>query len=328
MSDIWIPDSPSQLRFLPKPTDFLRGLLPYVFKIILSEPLFLPTKTGNEKRYQRLLEVHQQNKQQRNRAWNFIAQHNLPQYIWMIGEFPDPLLPVIPSDKNEEDLILGFKHAYQSIQIWLFDLTGCKEPRPIWWKPTQNYKPWAELFVAQLQLATAVYNHHQPSNLLHQLFASPEHLWFWCQVAICRRNLRESGLGSPLPHTKVIGKQDLMERWNKANQMRKDFEETLSKGIVYPNKVDWFEHLDYFLEGEAMQIADVEASWNKRGGAWLEYRKAQERGRDTVRHEKELQLVSLYQFPDDTETRIHLTGLHQKLPKPPKKIKRGFDPKR
>lgn len=174
-------------------------------------------------------------------------------------------------------------------------------------------------------------NNCKPSkqSQLSHAFTSPEHLWFWCQVAICRRNLKVSGLGSPLSHTEVMGRVDFLEQWNTANQMRKDFEETLSKGIVYSNSVDGFEHLDYFLEGEAMGIANQEASWNREGGAWLEYTKAQKRARHQVRHEKELQTVYLYQFPGDTETRTHLTGLHQKLPKPAKKkLKRGFDPKR
>lgn len=330
MSDIWIPDSPSQLRFLPKPLDFLRGILPELFTIILSEPSS-PPLTSDEEQYGRLLELHQQRKQkqkqQRNRAWRFLAQHKLPQFIWMIGEFPAPLLlPRNLSDRGENDVILVLRYAYQSIQQWLFDLTGCEEPRPLWWKPPENYKAWAELFLAQLKLAIAVY-HHEQSQTLRQIFESPEHLWFWCQVAICQQNLRIMGLKSPLSHMEVLTKADLMARWNAANKMRKNFEETLEKSNFLPTRSEWFEYLDRFLEGEAMRIAQVEDSWNKRGGAWLEYTNAQKRARDKVRHEKELQAVYLYRFPSDTETHMHMTGLHQKLPKPPRSKKRGFEPK-
>jgi hypothetical protein len=323
MSNIWIPESPSQLLFLPKPLDFLRGILPDLFKIILSNPSSLPTNTGDEKQHQRLLEVHEQRQQQLIRAWTFLSQQSLPQYICIIGQFPDPLLPVLLSDPKEKQIILILQHAYQGIQQWLFDLTGCKEPRPLYWQPPENYKPWAELFVAHLKLATAVY-HHEKSQDLRQLFTSPEHLWFWTQVAICRRNLKGSGLGSPLPHTEVLTKADSMKRWIKDNQMRQSFEETLEKGSRLVDQVDFFEKFDWFLEAEAMRIAEEEAKWNKKGGAWLEYRNAQKHTRNQVRHQKDLQAVYLYQFPNDTETHMHTTGLHQKRPKSPKQSKKGF----
>lgn len=330
MSDLWIPDSPSQLRFHPKPLDYLREILPQLFQIILN-PSSLPTHTGDEKRYQRLLELHQQKNEQLSRAWKFLSQQSLPQYIWLIGEFPDPLLPPVRlSDKKEEELILLLRHAYQGIQLWLFDLTECEEPRPLWWKPPENYKPWADLFFAQLRLAKAVY-FYEKSQDLRQFFTSPEHLWFWCQVAICRQNLKGRGLVSPLSHTEVLTKAEMLKRWNQANEMRQDSEQTLQaleEDSILPTWSDWFENLDRFLEGEAMRIAEVEASWNKKGGAWLEYRNAQKRARDKVRHEKHLQSVYLYQFPDDTETRMHMTGLHQKLPQPPRSKKRGFGPRR
>jgi hypothetical protein len=330
MSDIWIPDSPSQLRFIPDPVDFVRGILPELFAIIINEPSSI-TFTSDKHQPEKLLELHQTKKQQqkrlRNKAWQFIAQYSLPQFIWMIREFPNPLLShVKPLNRNEEDVILVLRYAYQNITQWLFDLTKC-EKRFLWWKPSENYKPWAEIFVAQLTLAKAVYDHKQ-SQGLRQLFTSPEHLWFWCQVAMCKQNLKVMGLESPIPHTQIISKQDFLERWNRTNKMRKNFEEALDKGVISPTRSEWFENLNWFLEGEAMRIAQVEASWNKKGGVWLEYTNAQKQARDQVRHEKDLQCVFLYQFPNDKESRIHITGLHQKLPKPPKKKKRGFNPKR
>ncbi|MBE9126798.1 MULTISPECIES: hypothetical protein [unclassified Coleofasciculus] len=308
----------------------MRGILPELFTIIINEPSST-TFPSDKHQPGKLLELHQirkqQRKQLRNKAWKFIAQYSLPQFILIIREFPDPLLlPKKPSDRNEEDVIRVLRHAYQNITQWLFYLTKCEE-RFLWWKPTENYKPWADLFVAQLKLAKAVY-YHKESKPLCQLFTSPEHLWFWCQVAICKQNLKVMGLENPIPYTQIVSKQDFLERWNRTNKMRKDFEKTLEQGVISPTRSEWFEKLDRFLEGEAMRIAQVEASWNKKGGAWLEYTNAQERARDKVRHEKDLQCVSLYQFPDDKESRIHITGPHQKLPKPPKRQKRGFNPKR
>jgi hypothetical protein len=348
MSYTWIPDSPCQLGSSANRIDFLRLILPGLFKVILKNRLYPPTNTANKERYQRLLDIYQQKQEELERAWNFLSQMQLYEYIWLIGEFPNPLLPTILSGSKHKELLQGLQGTYRGISIGLSCLAqGQPELSNSQLLYIEDLKPLALLAQATLTLARSVISHKQCSNDLKRLFRySPEYLWFFCQVAICRREMRRVGLvDNPDDPDKLViltqaqeaiktqkqkskngllSKQKFLEDWSAAIKQLEDPSDLKKLAENFKDRVDLFEHMDWVLLNEALKIADADGEFD--GSSWKTFTRTLHSVRNQFRQSENLQVVYLYTFADYLdEVHLHITGKNQKMPKPPKRPKRGFN---
>ena len=331
----WIPDSPNQLGSSVHRLNLLRSILPEIYKIILRNPLYAPINTGNQEQYQRFMEVYQREQEQFEKAWNFLAQCKLHDYIWFIAEFPKPLLTTIPSGSKEQELLQGLQGTYSGISIWLSCLAQSQsELSNSQLSYIEDFKPLGLLAQAILTLARDVYSHKQCSEELNHLFNSAEHLWFFCEVAICRRELMRVGLTTQpvILHQEniarqkqksekgLLSKEKLLDNWSKAIQQLEDPSEVKKSTSSFKDRVDLFEHLDWVLLNEAIRIADVDGNFYC--VSWQKFTKTLHTVRNKVRKSKNLQAVYLYTFVNFLdEVHLHLTGKNRKMPKPPKKPK-------
>jgi len=322
--------------------DFLRLILPGLFKVILKNRLYPPTNTGNKERYQRLLDIYQQKQEELDRAGNFFAQMQLDDYIWLIGEFPNPLLPTIPSGSKQKELLQGLQGTYSGISIWLSCLTKSQPELSNSQLPyIEDFKPLGLLAQATLTLARSVISHERCSNDLKRFFRySPEYLWFFCQVAICRREMRRVGLvDNPVILTQaqeaiktqkqkskngLLSKQKFLDDWSAAIQQLEDPSDLKKSANSFKDRVDLFEHMDWVLLYEAIKIADADGDFD--GSSWKTFTRTLHSVRNQFRQSENLQVVYLYTFADYLdEVHLHITGKNQKMPKPPKRPKRGFN---
>lgn len=252
-------------------------------------------------------------------AWKRFSNLVLSGYIKLITTLPDAFL-------NTPWLIEGCKGTlpYQHIKlrhrgtaVWMLCLTNSSlTPYSKW----DDYKPYGLQAEALLNLCVAVFEHKSNDCVFHGargLFTSPQHLWFWCIVARCMRDLRAQGLASPLLSTELQTKQTLLAEdqafteWIKQGRNTSD---TFCTGWQ-----DFLEHLDSYLLSEALKGRYVE---NTESNPLDTFVQVHEHTRNAFRRSKKYQGYFLYRFPKDNTTRTFVTEQNIKLPKPKRKPKK------
>lgn len=252
-------------------------------------------------------------------AWQKLSNQVLSGYINLSIMLPDAFL-------NTHWLMDGSKGTlpyqrtklrYRGTAIWMLCLTNSGLIPDSKWN---DYEPHGLRAKELLSLCTAVFEYKSNDCVFHGgrgLFTSPGHLWFWCTVAKCIRELEAYGLASPLLSTELQSKQILLTKdqadteWIKQGRFTGD---TFCTGWH-----DFLKHMDVYLLSEAMKGKYVEKEDSNPLDTLV---KVHEHTRNVFRRSKNYQISSLYRFPGESRIRTFITEQNVKLPKPKRKPKK------